>query len=378
MKPRIAFLVQGARGLYGAEKATLLLARGLAERGHAVRIWRLAETRDAETPDVAGAAFRDAGVDLRDVPIASRASPAVAETVGSEVEAWEADALVSTGYKADLHAWWASARGKRPFALAGIVHGWLFRGNFREWLYYRADLATLAKFDRVVVMSAFYERLLRGKGFEPLQLARIPTGIASFPDEEDVRALRSREGPFTFGVLGRLSGEKNPFLVLDAAARLARERGNDPTGWRVVFAGDGPLRRPLERAAAKKGLAGKVVFAGTVDANRFFRETHVLVQASNIENWPMSLLEAAAWGRPAIVTAAGGMPEIVTDGLSGQVVPRKDAKALAKAMDAYLAEPARARMDGRWARRHARETWPFPETLDAFEGFFATLPPRCH
>ncbi|MBQ7252237.1 MAG: glycosyltransferase family 4 protein [Kiritimatiellae bacterium] len=378
MKKRIAFLVQGARGgLYGAEKATVQLAGALAARGHAVRIWRLRETRGAgEGSDPMGAAIREAGIDLRDIDIAGRASPAAAKRIGEEVEAWGADVLHTTGYKSDVHGWWASAKGTRPFALVAIVHGWLFRGDWREWLYYRADLATLRRFDRVVVLSAFYERLLRRKGFDPRQLARIPTGIASFPDDEDCRALWTHGGPFTFGVLGRLSEEKNPFLVLQAAKRLVKIRRRDPSGWRIVFAGDGPLRKALERKAERMGLAGKVAFEGVTDSGRFFRSVHVLVQTSNVENRPMSLLEAAAWGRSAIVTKAGGMPEIVADGYAGRVVAKGDAKALAEAMDGYLTEPAKARMDGTWARRHALAEWSFADTLSAFEGLYATLPRR--
>ena len=302
------------------------------------------------------------------------ASPETARRIGEEAEAWGADALVTTGYKSDVHGWWASDGGKRPFALVAVVHGWLFRGKWREWLYYRLDLATLRRFDRVVVLSAFYEKLLRGKGFDPRQLECIPTGIAAFPDDEDVRAIwRHGEKPFTFGVLGRLSEEKNPFLVLEAAKRLLKIRRRDPSGWRIVFAGDGPLRAALERAVRRKGLAGKVAFKGVVDSGKFFRNVHVLVQSSNVENRPMSLLEAAAWGRSAIVTDAGGMPEIVADGYAGRVVPKGDAKALAEAMDGYLQEPSRAKMDGTWARRHALSAWPFSATVQAFEGLFSAL-----
>lgn len=378
MKQRIAFLLQGARGgVYGAEKATVQLAGALARRGHAVKAWRLREMRDAGKGgggDPLADAFREAGVALADFPVAGRASPETARRIGEEAEAWGADALVTTGYKSDVHGWWASDGGKRPFALVAVVHGWLFRGKWREWLYYRLDLATLRRFDRVVVLSAFYERLLRGKGFDPRQLACIPTGIAAFPDDEDARAIwRHGEKPFTFGVLGRLSEEKNPFLVLEAAKRLLKIRRRDPSGWRIVFAGDGPLRAALERKAEKMGLAEKVAFEGVVDSGKFFRNVHVLVQSSNVENRPMSLLEAAAWGRSAIVTDAGGMPEIVADGYAGRVVPKGDAKALAEAMDGYLQEPSRAKMDGTWARRHALSAWPFSATVQAFEGLFSAL-----
>lgn len=378
MKKRIAFLLQGAHGgVYGAEKATVQLAAALARRGHAVQAWRLRELRDAGPgeADPLADAFRDAGVALRDVPIAGRASRKAAETIGGEAEAWGADALVTTGYKSDVHGWWASDGGKRPFALVAVVHGWLFRGNWREWLYYRLDLATLRRFDRVVVLSAFYEKLLRRKGFDPRQLACIPTGIAEAPDDEDARAIwRHGEKPFTFGVLGRLSEEKNPMMIVEAAKRLTKIRGKDPSQWRVAFAGDGPLREKLERAVRRKDLAGKVVFEGVTDSGKFFRNVHVLVQASNVENRPMSLLEAAAWGRSAIVTDAGGMPEIVTDGLSGVVVPKGNAKALARAMDGYLQEPSRGKMDGIWARRNALAKWPFSETVAAYEAVLAALP----
>ena len=174
----------------------------------------------------------------------------------------------TTGYKADVHAAWARGLGGR-FGLVATVHGWLFRRwAWKERFYRAVDVAALKRFDRVVALSGFYEGVLRQAGFDPMQLARIPTGVEadSVATREEGAALWRDEGaPFTFGTLGRLSEEKDQALLVKAAGRLARRLGRSPRAWRVVVAGDGPLRERLERLAVafpfRDGLPHVLPFA---------------------------------------------------------------------------------------------------------------------
>jgi len=141
----------------------------------------------------------------------------------------------------------------------------------------------------------------------------------------------------------------------------------------VLVAGDGPLRGRLERLAEKSGVADRVEFAGRIESRDFFRRVHALVQPSRIENMPLSVLEAMAWGRPVLATAVGGVPELVEDGATGTLVKRGDAAGLAAAMAAALASPGRAREMGAAGRARLERDHGEAEMLRAHEGMYRAV-----
>ena len=139
--------------------------------------------------------------------------------------------------------------------------------------------------------------------------------------------VRRRSGPGEHLLyLGRLSAEKGVRTMVDA--------------WQVVdapllVAGDGPLRRELERAAP-----ASVKFLGTVSPERaleLVRTARALVLPSIwYEGAPRSIVEAYAAGVPVIASRIGSLPEFVEDGRSGRLVPPGDAGALGDAAAAVL------------------------------------------
>ena len=385
MKP--LFLMQDTRALYGAERATVQLVAALRRAGVPAEVLLLEEARlAAEGESPLAAAFREVAP-VEGIPVAGRISWAAARRIRERVEAEGEGALVhSTGYKADVHAVLAS-RGSRLFPVVSTVHGWLFRRELKERLFLEANLWALRHCSRVVVLSAFYEEWMRRHGFTPLQLARIPTAYPpeQVPAEKDAAALWEDEGtPFVFGMLGRLSEEKDHEMLLRAAARLARRTDGSPRPWRVLIAGDGPLRERLERQIARLGLADRADLAGPMDSDAFFRRVHVLVQCSRVENQPMSVMEAMAWARPVIATRAGGLLEWVEDDDpsagpcgegTGRIVPRGDAVALGEALLAAWRNPERARAEGERGRRRLLATPGIEAMVSEHLGIYAAVLP---
>lgn len=374
---KVAFLMQDTRGVYGAEGATIRLAKGLRGRGVDARAWLLVEGRlGGEGESALAAALAAAGVPARGFEVAGRASRETAAEIARAAGEEGVGVVHSTGYKADVHAAWARRLGGR-FGLVATVHGWLFRRwAWRERVYRAVDVAALRRFDRVVALSGFYEGMLRRAGFEPWRLARIPTGIDadSVATREEGAALwRDGGAPFTFGTLGRLSEEKDQALMIRAAGRLARRLGGSPRAWRAVVAGEGPLREKLERLAEKEGVADRVEFAGRVESREFFKRVHALVQPSRIENMPLSILEAMAWGRPVVATAVGGMPELVEDGRTGVLVPRGDAGGLAAALESLMGGGGRAREMGAAGRERLEREFGEEEMLRAHAGMYGAV-----
>lgn len=151
--------------------------------------------------------------------------------------------------------------------------------------------------------------------------------------------------------VGRLEHGKGPDVFLEAAGRVhADDRGI----WFLV-AGDGPMRPALEARARAAGLP--VVFAGRRrDLLPILHLTSVLVVPSRQEAFGRVLIEAMAADVPVVATRVGGIPEVVTDGQTGLLVPPGDPAALSAALLATLrqAETTRARVRAAAAAVRAR------------------------
>ena len=144
-------------------------------------------------------------------------------------------------------------------------------------------------------------------------------------------------------------------LLADALARpdLAAAR------WHLVVAGDGPARRAVEAAFARRLPAGRVTFTGRVEGGDLAR----LYAGSDLFVWPavgepmgMAMLEAQGHGLPVVAARTRGVPDLVRDSETGLLVPEGDPGAFADAVQTLLRAPDRRRRMGLAARaRVARE-----------------------
>jgi len=154
--------------------------------------------------------------------------------------------------------------------------------------------------------------------------------------------------------VGRLCEQKGQLLLVEAAARLAREG----TPFELILAGDGELRAPIEAAIARHGLEGRVRITGWISNERVREEilaARALVLPSFAEGLPVVLMEALALGRPVISTYVAGIPELVEPEASGWLVPAGDVEALSAAMRAVLeAGPAELEAFGRHGAERVR------------------------
>jgi glycosyltransferase involved in cell wall biosynthesis len=123
-----------------------------------------------------------------------------------------------------------------------------------------------------------------------------------------------------------------------------------------VLVGAGPDRAQLEALAAELGIADRVVFAGWSDEVRRLLPTFdLLVQPSRREGFGIALVEAMLAELPVVATDAGGMGEVVVNGVTGVTVRPEDPAAVAQAAGDLLADPDRRREMGRAGRRTALE-----------------------
>jgi glycosyltransferase involved in cell wall biosynthesis len=100
----------------------------------------------------------------------------------------------------------------------------------------------------------------------------------------------------------------------------------------LTVVGDGSQRNALENLASALHLAN-TNFTGRVEhdeINRHYSAVDIYLNASKVDNQPLSILEAFACGLPVVTTDAGGIPDIVTDEITGFLVPVGDHESLAK------------------------------------------------
>lgn len=148
--------------------------------------------------------------------------------------------------------------------------------------------------------------------------------------------LGGDEGP-VIGFVGALVDHKAPWVLAEAARLVRREL----PGARVVFVGDGELRPRLEEMAADSP-PGTIVLAGwREDMANCLAAMDLFVMPSKLEGLCTSLIDALAAGVPAVASRAGGIPDVVVDGETGDLVPPLDAGALAAAIVALWRDPAR-------------------------------------
>jgi glycosyltransferase involved in cell wall biosynthesis len=124
--------------------------------------------------------------------------------------------------------------------------------------------------------------------------------------------------------------------VLLRAMALLGGRGDDTP---LVLAGDGPLRTDLEQLTKRLGIEDVVRFAGFQELEallELLQRCTLVVLPSRAESFGISILEAMAVGKPVVATRVGGIPEIVTEGETGLLVPPEDEEALCAAMHGLL------------------------------------------
>jgi glycosyltransferase involved in cell wall biosynthesis len=157
-------------------------------------------------------------------------------------------------------------------------------------------------------------------------------------------------GPITIAFVGRLVGSKGIRTLLAAHERLI-QRGRDI---QLVIAGlpdpANPTSIPPQEIDAwtRRPNVKHLGFVNDIDA--LWACAHIAVLPSHREGLPLSLLEAAACGRPLIATDVPGCRDIARADLNALVVPLEDAEALADAIERLALDPQLRRKFGKAGR----------------------------
>jgi glycosyltransferase involved in cell wall biosynthesis len=211
----------------------------------------------------------------------------------------------------------------------------------------------------VVVSEAAHDALpeaLKGRARVIVHGVDLSRSEALVVRRDDLRRrLRSElgadDGELVIITVANLRPEKGYDVLLDAA-RLASDR---KLPVRFAAVGRGPLAELLEERHHQLDLGDRFQFLGQRDdVLNLLVGADVFVLASRQEGLPVSLMEATSVGIAIVATSVGGVPQVITDGVDGLVVPPGDPTALVDALQRVVCDPAlRERLGAGALRRSA-------------------------
>src|SRR2546425_7206127 len=223
-----------------------------------------------------------------------------------------------------LHAHFATAATAKARELAAEI-GVPFTFTAHRYDVYEKAPADFA--DRaaaagavVTVSEANLRYIVKAFGVPAARIQVIPCGV----DTERFQPDGRRAEPPLIVCVARLVPFKRVELLLEACVIL-RRRGVE---FQCAIVGDGPCRDELETARIRLDLARTVELAGAAEQTRvlgWWLRATAAVLPSDSEGMPVSLMEAAACGVPAVATAVGGIPELIEGGVTGFLTTPGDA-----------------------------------------------------
>ncbi|HVR70440.1 MAG TPA: glycosyltransferase [Vicinamibacteria bacterium] len=239
-----------------------------------------------------------------------------------------------------------STLARIPYSVTVHAHDiFVRRALLPEKLEAASFVRAISRFNRDFLAARYPE--LAGK-IEVIHTGIDPAGYAA--------ALPA--GPAEVSTLLCVAALK-PYKGLSVLVEACRRLRNDGVAFRCELVGEGPERARLQSEILRARLQDRVRLAGALPQQEVARRLadatvfvlpSVVAPDGQMEGIPVALMEAMAAGRPVVASALSGIPELVTDGESGLLVPPADVERLVDALRTLLSDPARARRMGQRGR----------------------------
>jgi L-malate glycosyltransferase len=279
------------------------------------------------------------------------------------------------------HKYSASLYGRIAAKLAGVpvvitsVHG-----NYRKDLRFERKIANkmLSRVtDRIVAMSeSIRADIIKYDNIDPEKVLVIKNGVDTvlFSPLANAGGIREKlalkDNETVIGFVGRLVPAKGLSYLISAFENVKMELGHV----KLLIVGSGHLMEPLKVMVRDKGLSNDIIFLGErTDIPQLLGVMDLFVMPSIAEGLPNALLEAMAAARPVLVTCAGGMGEIIEDGVNGLVVPVGDMASLSGGLRKLVKDSSFAQALGAAARQCIENKYSIRATARAWEDLYISL-----
>ena len=237
--------------------------------------------------------------------------------------------------------------------------------------------ALFDKGDLFVPVCEFLKELLVELGCEEKKIVVHYSGIdcSKFNYVQKHRVLGE---PVKVLTIARLVEKKGVAFAIEAVSRLLSK--GEQIEYTVV--GDGVLRESLQRLIEDMGIERQVRLVGSKtheEVKMLLEESHVLIAPSltadsgDQEGIPNVIKEAMATGLPVISTLHSGIPELVTDGVSGLLVPERDAASIADALANLIRHPDVCEEMGQAGRKQVEQKFDTNSLSKKLEGLYLEL-----
>jgi L-malate glycosyltransferase len=238
---------------------------------------------------------------------------------------------------------------KPPLVAARRVDFHMKQNALSRWKYRQVDCFVCAsEAIRQMVIADGIPESRAVTVYEGIDIDRIE---ATPPVDLHAELWLPHQAPI-IGNVAALVPHKGQRHLIEAAALVVRKVPDA----RFVIAGEGELRPLLERMIREHHLEKHFFLAGfRPDIVSVHKAFDVFVMSSVTEGLGSSLLDAMACAKPIVATTAGGIPEVVVDGVTGLLVPPRDHRALADAIVTMLGDEAKRKAFGAEGHRQVRE-----------------------
>lgn len=205
------------------------------------------------------------------------------------------------------------------------------------------------------------------------KISTITNGVSFSPAQKTREAVRAELGLSSSDVVGiivaRIDHLKGHDTLLHAAVMLQKKAAP----FILLLAGDGAERNNREQMAQELGLKNVRFLGFRSDVPDLLAASDFFVLPSLTEGLPLSILEAMSHGLPTVATDVGGIPELITNGQEGFLVPVNDPALLAQAIETVIRNPALRDEIGAKAHRKAETEFSFTRMTRDYETLYTSL-----
>ncbi len=294
---------------------------------------------------------------------------------------WRLRRLVRRGHYDLVHFHTARAHALSPW-----LHALPVRRLVTRRMDYPLKTGWLSRFlygsqvDMVIAISSGVAAALQTAHIPERAIRIIPSGIDTrqfLPTASKRRAIRSQYG---FGeettvvlMAGALTERKSPHTLIEAATQLHSRPDRAPS-LQYLICGQGPLQPALEARVRALGLAAVFHFTGFCrDVSAYLAAADIFVHTPVWEGLGVAVIEALAAGLPVVASRVGGIPELITAGETGLLIPADNALALRDALLQYVSRPDWAKTLGARGQAKVQTYFDIETTARANEALYYEL-----